>query len=138
MSHYQNPSVAPPDPHPAIAIKSMCVGLLCLLVSGIQAQLYRRQSAPIRACMCDSILNCAYVLRRILLLLHADVVRHVNNIQALFGLPYVPQPLISKWLPWVELFYGGSEFIFQNLVWPGKIVSYALDLEVRIRVWYVG
>lgn len=59
----------------------------------------------------------------------------MDNIQALFGLPYVPKPLISKWLPWVELLIGGSEFIIQNVVWPGKIVAYALDIEVRLGAW---
>eukprot|EP00198_Chlamydomonas_reinhardtii_P014334 XP_001703671.1 predicted protein [Chlamydomonas reinhardtii] len=61
------------------------------------------------------------------------VIQRIDNIQELFGLPYTPPPGISVWLPWVELLIGGSEIILMNFVWPGKIVSYALQLEVTVR-----
>ncbi|GLC34210.1 hypothetical protein PLESTM_000170100 [Pleodorina starrii] len=60
-------------------------------------------------------------------------IRFENNVQSLFKLPYEPTPLIDQALPWVELLIGGTDFTIQNAVWPGKIVFYALQLEVFVR-----
>ncbi|KAG2423049.1 hypothetical protein HXX76_015565 [Chlamydomonas incerta] len=63
----------------------------------------------------------------------ASAIRAYNNFNTLFGLPYQPTPLISEWLPWVELLTGGTDATIQNRVWPGKIVYYALQVELFIR-----
>ncbi|KXZ53789.1 hypothetical protein GPECTOR_6g707 [Gonium pectorale] len=64
----------------------------------------------------------------------ATLIRGIDNFQTLAGLPYQPTPLINRWLPWVELFIGGSDFVFYNFVWPGKIVSYALQVALAVRM----
>ncbi|KXZ53784.1 hypothetical protein GPECTOR_6g702 [Gonium pectorale] len=56
-----------------------------------------------------------------------------DNIQTLLDLPYQPRPLISTFLPWLELLYGGTDLTIENTVWPGKIVNYALTVAVFIR-----
>ncbi|KAG2434326.1 hypothetical protein HYH02_012348 [Chlamydomonas schloesseri] len=63
----------------------------------------------------------------------ASAVRGYSNFQTLFGLPYQPTPLINQWLPWVELLTGGTDLTVQNRVWPGKIVYYALQVELFVR-----
>ncbi|KAG2494409.1 hypothetical protein HYH03_007461 [Edaphochlamys debaryana] len=57
----------------------------------------------------------------------------VDNAQALLGLPYQPTPILTQVLPWVELLTGLTDLTLQNTVWPGKIVAYALQLELFVR-----
>lgn len=47
----------------------------------------------------------------------AALVRGIDNIQTLYGLPYTPPPLITVWLPWVELVLGGTELVLENFIW---------------------
>lgn len=61
-----------------------------------------------------------------------NAISFINNVQDLFDLPYVPDPLINQIQPWVELLIGGSDVTLENRVWPGKIVRYALQLAVAI------
>ncbi len=51
------------------------------------------------------------------MLTHAALVRGIDNIQTLYGLPYTPSPLIKVWLPWVELVLGGTELVLENFIW---------------------